>query len=374
MIKMNIHCRMLFLVLLLIFPVRVVAEDRETVSESKQFSNEEYLLKNAKEYWEKGLSIQYDTPEKYGQSMYFMPEEANSENIIYTNCGAFMSALYMETFGIELPWRTENLEPYMRRNQNTDYVIDSIEQDTYMELLSQERLIGRLVEEIHPGDMLLMRFNSSKPKGHVMMVYELIYNQNGNAIDAWLIHSTGKVGKQENFKSAYDKEKREGSIRISRMSKLLNGFYSKMKGDKSNVYYCGILRPLAKDGEWLNDYGRISKYDVTSSTIARFNDNGNMIDLSCRKNIEGCVVTTISDVSYTGENIVPEFEVFSGAEKEKLDRGKDYIITYLKDDNIKVGDAFVTIMGIGEFYGSKPVHFSIIPSSNEEGVYTNENN
>lgn len=335
----------------LLFHTAVFAQDSEAY--------EEALISNAEKYWECGVNIQYDAPEKFKQSLYFSPEEATSSHICYTNCGAFVSALYMESFGIELPWRTENLEPYMQKNKNTSYVVDDKNQEEYTSLVKSGQLISHISGKIRPGDLIVCRFNPDNHKGHVMMVYKLIYNAGGEVADAWLIHSTGKTSAKERFVSAYNPSVTEGSVRISRMSKLLGGYYSKIVNDKSWVYYYGILRPLAEPGKWLTANGKTVSYRITDSTLQRMRAGTVSNAVSKKKSITTCKISSVAPQVYTGENVIPVFSVKS-KNGQKLQKGKDYLITYLKDDNVKKGNAFVMVMGIGNYTGSKKVPFRIV--------------
>ena len=73
-------------------------------------------------------------------------------------------------------------------------------------------------------------------------------------------------------------------------------------------------------------------------------------------NASGFAVTAIPDQTYTGSAFTPAVEVkFNGT---TLELGKDYTVAFA--DNIKVGTATVTIMGIGNFEGEKTVSFEII--------------
>ena len=78
-----------------------------------------------------------------------------------------------------------------------------------------------------------------------------------------------------------------------------------------------------------------------------------------RKSIKDAKVTGLSSRAYSGKAIKPSVKVKLGG--KTLKKGTDYTLTY--SNNKKVGKASVKITGIGNYKGSKTVHFKIIPKT-----------
>ena len=69
-------------------------------------------------------------------------------------------------------------------------------------------------------------------------------------------------------------------------------------------------------------------------------------------------VAPIADQAYTGSAITPAVTVKLAENGAKLVEGKDYTVAY--SYNTKVGTAYVTITGIGQYKGTKVVTFNIV--------------
>ena len=77
--------------------------------------------------------------------------------------------------------------------------------------------------------------------------------------------------------------------------------------------------------------------------------------------ISNAVIPQLPDKTYAGMSITPEFVItYNG---EKLDKGVDYVVYY--SNNIDVGTAIATIVGIGDYTGNVDTSFEIIPKSIE---------
>lgn len=75
--------------------------------------------------------------------------------------------------------------------------------------------------------------------------------------------------------------------------------------------------------------------------------------------ISKAVIPQLPDKIYAGMSITPEFVItYDG---EKLDKGVDYVVYY--SNNINVGTAIATIVGIGDYTGSVDTSFEIVPKS-----------
>lgn len=84
------------------------------------------------------------------------------------------------------------------------------------------------------------------------------------------------------------------------------------------------------------------------------------------------VVEEIEDQYHTGESITPQLDVYYIDDfldshiklGESLKQGTDYRVEY--EDNKDVGQAIVTIVGIGKYRGIKEVKFNILPHNHDE--------
>lgn len=74
---------------------------------------------------------------------------------------------------------------------------------------------------------------------------------------------------------------------------------------------------------------------------------------------------SVAKVTYTGHAVTPK--VSPHIDKYYLVLGKDYTVSY--SNNIKIGQASVTIKGIGNVKGTRVVNFQIVPSANKLTSY-----
>ncbi len=78
------------------------------------------------------------------------------------------------------------------------------------------------------------------------------------------------------------------------------------------------------------------------------------------KDISAAVISDICPVSYTGSPITPEFTVTEAGENGRvLTEGKDFTLSYA--DNTDAGTASVTVIGIGDYSGTRTKSFEILP-------------
>ena len=76
--------------------------------------------------------------------------------------------------------------------------------------------------------------------------------------------------------------------------------------------------------------------------------------------LSSCTVSEIADVTYDGTEKKPSFTVKDGS--KTLTAGTDYSITGYSN-NVKAGDASITIAGKGNYTGTRTVTFKILPKS-----------
>lgn len=91
-----------------------------------------------------------------------------------------------------------------------------------------------------------------------------------------------------------------------------------------------------------------------------------------KKDITTLSISKILDYTYTGNAIEPKVTIKDNG--IELKEGKDYTITY--SNNKEIGEATVTITGIGNYTGMTKKSFKIIASSNnnDDGLINNTNN
>lgn len=139
---------------------------------------QEALLAAAKAYYDRGAFVQYDqrsmdrvlelTPRRRKR---LPPEAANSQYIQFLDCSGFVSAVYLQVFGYELPsdltWHmVDLLEPRI-------YYYEVTHRETVEEMRAVEAQVRALLQ---PGD--LITFDRGAGSGHVVM-----YTGNGEYTD-----------------------------------------------------------------------------------------------------------------------------------------------------------------------------------------------
>ena len=80
-------------------------------------------------------------------------------------------------------------------------------------------------------------------------------------------------------------------------------------------------------------------------------------ELQAVKEIQNVTVKGIANATYTGKPITQKLKVTDG--KTVLKENADYTVSYL--DNTDAGEATVTLSGLGNYTGTKELHFTIAP-------------
>lgn len=117
---------------------------------------------------------------------------------------------------------------------------------------------------------------------------------------------------------------------------------------------------LVKGEDYTLSYSNNVEIGRAAITITGINDYKserivNFDIIPMRKDIAKVTVDAVKDVEYTGKAITPDLTIkYEGA---KLIKGEDYQLSYA--NNIKVGQAKITITGINSYKGSKVVYFKI---------------
>ncbi len=170
-----------------------------------QVSSYESVMKAVKEmataYYDRGTNIQYNCCKaKPHQS----PEEATSQNIVYMVCSHFVRSVYQQLLGVMIPNGTGPLVGYTRRNKGTAnagvlaYGKASSDKKS-LTMSFYDPVTGELQETIqNPTLMDMLPYIKEGDvltyTGHVVLIYELIRDNNGNVVDAYIIQSGGGVG------------------------------------------------------------------------------------------------------------------------------------------------------------------------------------
>ena len=151
------------------------------------------LKEVAYSYYMRGKFIQYNSMK--GNPSWFSPEEATSQNINYLVCSAFVKNVYYDLLGVKLPPYTENLLEYAKDNVGKKEVIaygkrenNALKLNVYDENSENNYTVvtnpttDDVLKYLKCGDVITY-------SGHTMLVYDLIYDNNGLVKDAYIIES-----------------------------------------------------------------------------------------------------------------------------------------------------------------------------------------
>ena len=160
-------------------------------------------------YYYRGINAQYSAPRKTEK---IAPEEATSQHKIYSTCSTLIFSVYYQSFGIELPINTNNLLAYAKgvynANDKTNDVVEywekgengyvdnkgnSKEIDLYTEQ-GIEKYGAELLKTLQIGDIIVFRYIGGGY--HAVMVYDYVYNEEGEIIDVVLRESTSHYEKE----------------------------------------------------------------------------------------------------------------------------------------------------------------------------------
>lgn len=203
------------------------------------------LLETARAYYRKGSKIQYDS---YRKNYNSTPEDATSQNTIYTVCSGFTYTTYKQTLGIEIPSMTYYLMDYAKKlskNNNTTNLIyyngDKDDVNTLMSQISEgtSQFMTDLANDVLPGDLVVVRYTRLQTDGgHVMMVESV--DPSGTIK---LLHSSGAA---YNF-NAYA-EHYESNGTIQELSDLKEYLIDKLyKSSDTDIQSIAVLRFVTED-------------------------------------------------------------------------------------------------------------------------------
>ena len=140
-----------------------------------------------------------------------------------------------------------------------------------------------------------------------------------------------------------------------------DGYYVYRKTDAEDAEFEQIA--TVTDGTSFTDYGLVPKtryvYKVTAflDTVDSVQEGSDSADMSIKTKltIVGCTTNMRGSMSYTGKERTQIFDVFVGG--ETLIPDVDYRTVY--SDNVNVGTAKVTVIGMGQYCDSADFQFDI---------------
>lgn len=303
---MKKNSRLLILFLLFMFPSIINAMELAKYEPSTPIKYEDALKvvkETMKSYYIRGPYIQYNNSK--AQYPAIEPENATSQDAMYTVCGSFSYTVNNHAFGMDEDSETtakypssntsitssaakfyaENISK--QKNDNGNFLIyfqQKEEKDSNGKVIQEyiRYIYGdkdtttttgdfeTLVKQLKPGDLVTYT-------GHALLVYDVIRDSNGKIVDALIINSTqsphvvSKIqGTQRisfNYAKGIDNEflniDNEGTIQLIKLSDM-SSFVTK-SGDtktlKCTKSQCSIIRTFYK-----NDDGNTTfNYEISSS-------------------------------------------------------------------------------------------------------------
>ena len=175
---------------------------------------QEAIRQTAYSYYMRGMNIQYNSMK--GNPSCFAPEEATPQNMTYCVCSSFIFNVYYNSLGIKIPPYTDSQLKYAEQNAGKPEVVlfGKTDAEGKKQMQVYDQASGKLrqytdmtTDELLPylavGDILTYT-------GHTMLVYEIVRNEQGKAIDAVVMgsghgnkgkHVVIKTGKKTNIGS-----------------------------------------------------------------------------------------------------------------------------------------------------------------------------
>ena len=109
---------------------------------------------------------------------------------------------------------------------------------------------------------------------------------------------------------------------------------------------------------WFSSNGTItSLYSLNPYDLASMTDDS--FGGAIHRSIAGATISQVPDQTYTGERLQPSFTV--RLDGKQLTLGTDYTVYY--SNNINVGTATISVIGMGSYAGTATASFKIVPAS-----------
>lgn len=177
-------------------------------------------------YYMRGSYLHYNVSK--GDGHILSPEASTRQNYIYMACSLYVMNVYKELLGIELSGsgdaysryaqkylgKRKEVIGYGRLQENGDlYWYDGSKNDKGDLYIIVNPSKYYILSQLKIGDVL-------EYSGHVMLIYDLIYDGNGNVVDAYLINSNTSNGNKVKTKNhglsarIFDLERKKVSLRV----------------------------------------------------------------------------------------------------------------------------------------------------------------
>ena len=181
-----------------------------TKTETTIADYQKYIQEVADAYYYRGNNSQYCLSRTANLSK-TTPEQITSQNIFYTVCNHFISSIYYEAFGISVPTGAESdsleyanafvkakggisnsaglIEYWTQKTDKNGNVISGTITKWVGKTQVEEKITDwnkyklELIKKLNVGDIIVV-------KGHSIMIYDFVYNDKGEKIDAITIEST----------------------------------------------------------------------------------------------------------------------------------------------------------------------------------------
>ena len=283
-------------------------EDLQDVQPYSEYENTESNTKNIdttaeqkaiKEiinaYYQRGIDAQYCS---WRYSRFYSPEEATSQHTIYSVCSNFTYSVYYQAFGIDIQGgyaSTPRIIEYGREYYNPNDIVTNDIVEYWQKTTDQsnntiyvdnngnvkdidlsgaegrKKYAAKLLKEcnLQIGDIICYH-PGGNTSGHALIVYDIIYDKNGEPVDAVIRESTSSGHEQKTTKItkglSYTKLLNENNNIYEgtfREMYLSNSYKDTSTATRSsliynarNMAYFTILRPLLKDesGNYTGQY------------------------------------------------------------------------------------------------------------------------
>ncbi len=163
------------------------------------------LQETALAFYRKGPNIQYDTPRRTQE---MTPEDVTSQHIAFTVCSGYVYSVFRQALGIALPEWSDFYAVYGYCLNKDDKCSNSHIDDTsdIVAFYGQSVIdaptttddngpvnqnidrvkFGEFVKYLEPGDVISYYYSNY---GHVVFVYDVDLDADGNVVDAYILHS-----------------------------------------------------------------------------------------------------------------------------------------------------------------------------------------
>ena len=345
-----------FIIVHTIFSLKSIAVESSNIS---NYTIEQKAIREvADAYYNKGIKGQYCS---FRNSKFYPPEEGTSQHTIYSICSDFTLSVYYQAFGMKVQGghpstsmiiaygrkyydlnniKTNDVIEYWEKtsdeNGNTVYKDNkgNVKNINLSTVNGRKEYAVKLLKEcdLQIGDILCYHPGGSA-SGHALLVYDIVYNENNEPIDAIIRESTNtgheqkttKITKGLSYVNVLNENNNicEGTFRECYLSNVYNISSNEVRN--SMLYNCRdmpyftILRPLLKDdeGNYIGKYyyskfeskndaptnyicteRTLENYEITSSTLSRINYS--KVDIEKTVNVFNNSVVNLGDeLEYT---------------------------------------------------------------------------